>query len=79
MTRYDHRNTSHDFETVPAGADAYVLKHVVESFDDTRALRISYLFPLVTETHTGILKNPPSIGSSPTGARYIGLPPVCWQ
>jgi hypothetical protein len=27
-------------ESVPAGADAYVLKHVIESFDDTAALRI---------------------------------------
>jgi hypothetical protein len=28
------------FDTVPGGADAYVLKHVVESFDDAKALRI---------------------------------------
>ncbi|WP_431965984.1 methyltransferase [Nocardia sp. bgisy134] len=28
------------FDTVPAGGDAYVLKHVVESFDDAEAVQI---------------------------------------
>ncbi|MGK8491276.1 methyltransferase [Nocardia asiatica] len=28
------------FDTVPVGADAYVLKHLIECFDDTKALRI---------------------------------------
>lgn len=38
-----HRGTIESgsfFDTVPAGADVYVLKHVVESFDDAKALRI---------------------------------------
>lgn len=28
------------FDTVPGGADAYVLKHVVECFDDSKALQV---------------------------------------
>jgi len=29
----------------------------------------TYLFPLVTDTRTAVLENPPSVGSSPTGAQ----------